>query len=176
MRFGRFPILVALLFMVSLVSVPMFGQSLTQGAIAGTVFDPSHAVVANVTVSLKSLDTGSTASTTTSDTGAYRFNLLKPGHYQISVKQTGFAESVRPVDVQVGNTTTADVDLTVSKGTETIEVSGVAPLVVLDPSSNTSYTQQEVHNLPSAGGDITNIAQTSPGAVRTRKAAMAISL
>ena len=45
MRFERLPIVLALLLTLSLVTVPMFGQSLTTGNITGTVLDPSHAVV-----------------------------------------------------------------------------------------------------------------------------------
>ena len=46
-----------------------------------------------------------------------------------------------------------------------MEVSGSAPLINTEPSNNTAYTQEEVAQLPSAGGDITNIANTAPGAV-----------
>ena len=92
MRFERFPIVLALLFTLSLATAPMFGQSLTTGNITGTVLDPSHAVVPSAQVGLKGLDTGSTASTTTNSSGGYSFSLLKPGSYQITVKQPGFAE------------------------------------------------------------------------------------
>ena len=95
MRFERFPIVLALLLTLSLATAPMFGQSLTTGSINGTVLDPSHAVVPNAPVDLKGLDTGSTASTVTSASGGYSFNLLKPGRYQIIVKQAGFAEVSR---------------------------------------------------------------------------------
>jgi Carboxypeptidase regulatory-like domain len=165
MRSGRFPIVVALLFALSLATAPMFGQSLTTGNITGTVFDPSHAVVPGAPVALKGLDTGSTASTTTNSNGGYSFSLLKPGHYQISVKQAGFAEVVQTVQVEVGQTSNAEVDLSVAKGTETVEVSGTAPLINTEPSNNTAFTQDEVAQLPSAGGDITNIADTAPGVV-----------
>ena len=165
MRFERFPIVVALLLTLSLATVPMFGQSLTTGNITGTVVDPSHAVIAGATVELKGLDTGSTASTTTNSNGGYSFGLLRPGRYQITVKQAGFAEVTQTVQVQVGQTSTAEIDLTVAKGTETVEVSGTAPLINTEPSNNTAYTQEEVAQLPSAGGDITNIANTAPGVV-----------
>jgi hypothetical protein len=165
MRFERFPIVLVVLLTLSLTTVPMFGQTLTTGSISGTVLDPSHAVVPNATVNLKSLDTGATASTVSSSTGGYTFSLLKPGSYQVAVKQTGFAETAQNVQVQVGQTTKADIDLAVSKGTETIEVSGTAPLVSTDPSINTTFTSQEVAQLPSPGGDITNIANTAPGVV-----------
>ena len=67
--------------------------------------------------------------------------------------------------MQVGQTSKVDIELSVAKGTETVEVSGTAPLINTEPSQNTAFTAEEVAQLPSAGGDITNIADTAPGAV-----------
>jgi len=165
MRFERFPRFAVVLLSLCLATVAMFGQSLTTGNISGTLFDPSHAVVPGATVVLKGLETGSSATSTTSNTGAYSFNLLKPGHYQISVKQSGFSELTETAEVQVGQSTTADLNLSVNKTSETVEVSGTAPLVNTEPSNNTAFSEQEVAQLPSAGGDITNIADTAPGVI-----------
>ena len=52
--------LITLLLAASLMASAAFGQSLISGDIAGTVTDPSHAVVPNATVELRSLDSGST--------------------------------------------------------------------------------------------------------------------
>ena len=48
--------LITLLLAASLMAPAAYGQSLISGDIAGTVTDPSHAVVAGATVELKSLD------------------------------------------------------------------------------------------------------------------------
>jgi hypothetical protein len=165
MRFERLPVLIALLLTLCVATTLMFGQSLTTGSISGTVYDPSHAIVPNASVNLRSLDTGATVAGTTNTAGTYNFSLLRPGHYQITVKQSGFAEVAQTMEVQVGQVTKADVDLVVAKGTETVEVSGTAPLINTEPSQNTAFTQDEVAQLPSAGGDITNIADTAPGVV-----------
>jgi hypothetical protein len=165
MRLERFPIVLVLLCALSLATVPMFGQSLTTGNITGTVVDPSHAVIPGAPVELKGTDTGSSASTTTNSNGGFSFGLLKPGHYEVLVKQAGFAEVTQRVQVEVGQTSTVEVDLSVAKGTETVEVSGSAPLINTEPSNNTAFTEEEVAQLPSAGGDITNIADTAPGVV-----------
>ena len=58
----------------------------------------------------------------------------------MTVKQGGFAEVTLSVVVQVGQTTQADVNLVVAKGTETIEVSASAPLINTElGASNTAY-------------------------------------
>jgi hypothetical protein len=142
-----------------------FGQSLISGDIAGTVTDPSHAVVPNASVGLTSVDEGSTQSTKTNGSGYYRFSLLKPGNYRVTAKVTGFSTVETAVTVVVGQTTNTDILLTMSTSSVTVEVSGAAPLInTTSASIATPYTQQEIALLPNPGGDLTNIAQTSPGA------------
>jgi len=165
MRFERFFIGLTLVLAVCLAAMPMFGQSLTTGNITGTVLDPSHAVVPGAKVTLKSIDNGSSTTVESNATGGFSFGLLRPGRYEVSVKVAGFAEVQQGAEVEVGQTLRVDVNLFVAKGTETVEVSDTAPLINTEPSTNTTFTAQQVAQLPSAGGDITNIADTAPGAV-----------
>jgi hypothetical protein len=165
MAFNFRSTLITILLAASLMAPAAFAQSLISGDIAGTVTDPSHAVVANATVELKSLDEGSTQSTKTNGSGSYKFSLLRPGKYQITVKETGFSTMEVPVTVSVGTTTTTDISLTMSASAVTVEVTSAAPIVnTTSASISTPYSQQEVALLPNPGGDLTNIAQTSPGA------------
>ena len=157
--------LVCLLVSLILLAPTLLAQSLTTGDIAGTVKDQSGAVVPGVTVNLRSLDTGATQTGATSQTGEYRFRLLKPGNYQVSVTKTGFQKTEQNVEVVVGGVATLDLSLQVGQATQTVEVTAVAPLVNPEPSTNTAFTPQQLQQLPSAGGDITNIAYTAPGVV-----------
>jgi outer membrane receptor protein involved in Fe transport len=141
------------------------GQSLTLGGIAGRITDPAGAVIATASVELKSLDTGGTQTVQTSGEGTYRFNLLKPGHYEVSVSVPGFAKTVKSTSVEVGQNSQVDIVLEISKSAETIEVSSEAPIISTEPGVATSYTPEEVALLPTAGGDITTLAFTSPGVV-----------
>src|SRR5208337_672215 len=163
----RFCAFITLLLAASLMIAPMaFGQSLNTGAVVGTVTDPSHAVVPGATVELKNLGTGGTQEDKTNGTGYYRFSLLPPGDYRVTVKQSGFATAQVAVAVSVGVAKTADVTLTMSSTAQTIEVTGAVPVVnTTSASINTTFSQMEYAQLPNPGGDITNIAQSTPGVV-----------
>src|SRR5271169_1888600 len=164
MKLFRMGVVVA--FFLTLVFVnPAASQSLVAGGISGRITDPAGAVVPNAAVGLKSLDTGETQSATSNGEGVYRFNLLKPGRYEVTTTVAGFAKLVRTGDVSVGQTVQIDLSLEISKTAETIEVSAAAPLISTDPGIATAYTPQEVALLPAGGGDITTLAFTAPGVV-----------
>ncbi|MGO9008913.1 MAG: TonB-dependent receptor domain-containing protein [Bryobacteraceae bacterium] len=148
------------------VSLPsLFAQSLTTGDIAGVVKDQSGATVPSASVTVKSLGTGATQIATTSETGEYRFRLLRPGTYQVSATKAGFQKTEQNVEVVVGNVVALDLSLQLGQATQTVEVSAAAPLISTEPSTNTNFTPQQLEQLPSAGGDITNIAYTAPAVV-----------
>jgi hypothetical protein len=142
----------------------MLAQNIVTGGISGTVTDPSGAVVPNATVNLKSNSTGETQTTTTSSTGLYNFPLLKPGNYTVSIAQSGFRGISQKVDVLLGQVTPVNIKLAVGNASETVEVTGTAPLLQTeDANISTTFTPTQIENLPNPGGDITNYAQTAPG-------------
>lgn len=148
-----------------LCNAGLSAQSLITGAVSGVVTDPTGAVVPDAKITLKSVDTGATQSTTTSGSGQYRFELVKPGHYIVSATQSGFESVQSPFEVVVGSLQTVNLQLQLARSATTVEVvTGVSP-VNTEPSNITSYTQAQMELLPNAGGDITNIAFTAPGVV-----------
>src|ERR1700732_5034797 len=68
-------------------------QSIISGEITGTVTDSTHAVVPNATVTLTSTESGFSATTTTSSSGTFRFPLLRPGNYTLTVTANSFRTS-----------------------------------------------------------------------------------
>ncbi len=156
---------VALSLAVVMFSAPARAQSLISGDIAGTVSDPSGAVIPAAEVTLRNLDTGLTQTSTTNQNGAYRFSLLKPGRYDVAVAASGFQKAIRQTTVAVGQIATTDLTLVLGAATQTVEVEAAAPLINPESSINTAFTPAEVRDLPSPGGDITNIAQTVAGVV-----------
>ncbi|HTX75319.1 MAG TPA: TonB-dependent receptor [Terracidiphilus sp.] len=141
-------------------------QSLTAGDLAGTVTDPTGAAVAGAAVKAVSKETGSTATTTSSATGAYRFSLLKPGNYALTFSARGFKELTATVVVTIGSITTQNVQLTVGAATETVEVSAMTQLLQTENAElNTEVSLEVLQGIPNPGGDITYVAQTAPGVV-----------
>ena len=95
---------------------------LTSGDIAG-ILHPSGAVVPNASVTLKSNESGATQTRATNQQGAYRFSLLSPGTYTISVSSMGFQATQQQATVTVGQAATANIQLALGSASQTIEVS-----------------------------------------------------
>ncbi len=126
----RFCVSVALFVAFSLLTVSAtFGQSLTTGDVTGTITDPSGAVAPNVSVTLKSVDTGEVRTTTTSSAGTYRFSLLRPGGYTITTEAHGFSKTTSTVTVTVGQTSISDIKMELGVSSTTVEVTTAAPLI-----------------------------------------------
>src|SRR5689334_23476653 len=89
----------------------LVAQSVTSGDIVGLITDPSGAVLSNASVTLKSQENGSTQAQSTNSRGVYRFSLLPPGRYTVSVAVAGFQEATATVSVTIGQATTVNLPL-----------------------------------------------------------------
>lgn len=158
-----------LLFCVAMMVVltsSLAAQTIISGDITGVVTDSSGAVVPNATVTLHSKEMGTTQTVTTNAAGDFRFPLLRPGVYTLLVKAAGFSAASQDVTVGVGQVTTAAVQLRVGTPSETVEVTGGAPLLQTENANiATTYTPSQIENIPSPGGDLTNFALSAPGVV-----------
>jgi len=140
------------------------GQSIVTGDVVGTVVDPAGAVVSGARITLTSSDTAATQSVVTGANGFYRFALLKPGQYSLTVKQTGFKSISQTVLVSVGQIATANVKLELGASSETVEVNGAPPLIEVENANlATTYSTNQLQELPIPGGDITSYAYSAPG-------------
>jgi hypothetical protein len=162
---SAFP-LVLLAFSIFLPTRSVVAQSTISGEITGTVTDATHAVVAEATVILKSTDSAYSQTVTTSSSGTFRFPLLRPGSYNLSVSAKGFREAKTTVDAGVGAVNDVPIQLEVGATTETVEVVATAPpLETENANLTTVWTPSQIENIPNPGGDLTNYALTAPGIV-----------
>jgi hypothetical protein len=164
MKYRRFRWLLATLLMTALFATFGLAQSVVTGDLAGTVTDPSGAVVSGATVTLKSADSGFSQTAQTSSTGAYRFVLLKTGDYRLTVTQKGFKSSAQTVHVAIGQVVSSNVSMELGSTSETLEVNAAAPLIETENANNaTTYSTQQLSSLPTPGNDITSYAYSAPG-------------
>jgi len=141
-------------------------QTVISGDIAGTVTDPTGAAVAGATVTLTSVESGSVQTLATSATGSFRFPLLRPGTYKLQVNAQGFASVTQIATAMVGQIVSADVKVALKGTSEVVEVTGATPLLETESANLTAtYTPKEIELTPNPGGDLTNYALSSPGAV-----------
>src|SRR5437660_3480503 len=161
MRGFKFACFLALALSFTLLGTPAFSQSTTAGDIAGTITDPSGAVVPNIKVTAKADATGESRTTTTSSEGFYRFSLLQPGVYAVDVSAAGFQAGSRKVQVGVGQTSTVNIALTVSGANTIVEVSAQS-LQVESADLSTAFSNDQIAQVPNPGNDLSAIAQTAP--------------
>ena len=161
----------ALLVVLSLGSTRVSAQTQSTGDIAGAITDPSGGVVPNAKVVLKDVAKGNTQETTTSKDGTYRFYLLSPGTYTVTVTAGGFNTENRRLEVSLGQITSANIQLAVGTSTTTVTVTEAAPLLQVDNGNvATTLNNLQIQNVPNPGNDLSYIAQTAPGVVMNTQA------
>ncbi|MEO8042280.1 MAG: carboxypeptidase-like regulatory domain-containing protein, partial [Acidobacteriota bacterium] len=94
----------------------------TTGQVSGTVTDPNKAVVSGAGVKATNIATNYSRETTTDGDGIYGFQLLPPGRYRIEITASGFAPNSVEAEVNITQTTPADVQLVVSGASGTVNV------------------------------------------------------
>ncbi len=141
-----------LLAVVQLFTIISPAQS-TFGEFVGTVKDPSGAVVAGCTVTVKNLGTGATRTATTDSNGDYTVVNLEPGNYEMTMETSGFQKVTRP-NLQLLSRQTVRVDgaMTVAAQAQTVEVNVQAEAPINTEVSSISETKlgRELIDLPVA--------------------------
>jgi len=151
-----FFLFVALSIISSLNNVAL-GQGAATGAIAGTVQDQSGGVIAGATVIATNPATNFSRTTTTGDTGSYRFDTLPVGTYQITAEAAGFKRaSISQVNLTVSDVQTLDVKLEPGQVTETVTVVDTPSIVNTTSSTLGKAVENRTFNdlpiLSGAGG------------------------
>src|SRR2546422_71183 len=141
------------------------GQVVTAN-LQGVVTDASGAVVPGVTVTAVNGDTGLKRETQTNDEGFYRFNLLPRGRYEIHAEKRSFlTETLKEVNLTVGETVTANLVLRVAGKSETVTVTSVTTVVDTSSSQIQAPVQQaQIEGLPINDRNFQQLANLIPGA------------
>lgn len=115
---------------IVLLASMTFAQGAQSGAIAGSVKDPSGAVISGATVTIINNATKNVErSVKTTGDGLFTATLLPPGDYTVSVKASGFSTYSNKVEVLLNTTLRVDIQLKVGTAAESVEVTTNPTLV-----------------------------------------------
>jgi hypothetical protein len=158
---------VQLLFALALILLPanlLLSQTLTSATVTGVVADGSGAIVPNASVQIVQTDTGSIHKSVSTSSGEYRFPFLNPGNYKISAEAGDLVADPVNVHLLVGQETAVSLKLAVRSVSQTVDVQAPNELLQTENANSvTTYDDHYIENTPVNGGDITNIAFSTPG-------------
>ncbi len=140
-------------------------QTTTTGAVNGVVTDQSGAAIAGASVTITDLATGAVTKAKASGSGAYRFDLLQPGQYQITVEQPGFEKLSSTITVDDSKVLAADLKLTIGSDTQTVSVESIGSLVEAENGNvSTTISQTQMQEIPNSGNNLLFEVKLTPGA------------
>src|ERR1700756_4216326 len=150
---------------VVLCALPLHGQTANTGAIAGTVSDPSGALVPRAAVVVNSQATQEERDLTTDANGNFSVPFLTPGNYDLTVRAPGFEPLVlKSVQVQITEVSRLKLQLTISGEKKQITVSAKPPLVQTENATLGRVIDQEtVVHLPLVDRNFTEILGLTAG-------------
>jgi Carboxypeptidase regulatory-like domain len=143
-----------------------WGQEVT-AAIVGTVTDPSGAPINGAAVTATDTERGTVWNAKTNEAGAYNIPRVPVGTYKLEIAAPGFQKSAYPPFTLVLNQTARlDAQLKVGQVTETVEVTGAAPVLQTERTEiSTVIDSQTNDRLPLATRNYVQLTLLAPGAV-----------
>jgi len=133
--------------------------------LSGIVTDSTGAAIAGASVTITNKGTAAARTATTNEGGAYSLSSLNPGNYDMTVEARGFKRSERKdIELQVGQAARLDYTLEIGNVSETVEVSGGAPVLETENATvGTVIENRRIVELPLNGRNYLQLASLTPG-------------
>jgi len=151
--------------LVLTVALPLAAQ-VRRGALSGTVYDPTGAVIAGAQIALMNEATAVPVKTVSNSSGFFYFAGVEPGSYTVTVTAKGFDgwETHGVVFNQAENRALSNISLKMATGTEKMEVVALDELVPLSTSeSRMTLNNQMVTEMAIQGRDAAELIKIMPG-------------
>lgn len=152
--------------LVCLCALPAPAQFDT-GTIAGTVTDPTGAVVPGASVTIANTGTGAQRTLQTDANGNFVASAMPFGTYVVSATAKGFGETKsQSLVLNVGAAVHVELKLAVATTQEQVQVTGTATTVdTTTTTAGTTLSANQIANLPVNGRDVSNFLEIAPGSV-----------
>src|SRR6266498_244082 len=158
------PLTVVGFLVVSICGIGM-GQT-SKGTVTGLVTDPNGAVVAGAEVELKNPATNQNRTTTTNDSGLYRFDAVDLAVYDLTIRAKGFRTLTNTgLEVQANRIATLDIKLEIGSTEATVNINATAGelLQTSDPVRGGNFTPKQVQELPISTLNPYDLGRLLPG-------------
>ena len=155
--------LVGILALGVALAAGLFGQ---MASLAGTVSDPTGAVIPGAVVTIVNTETGLQREDKSDTQGRYTMEQLPPGTYKLTAKAPGFADfALNGVRLFVNQPATVAVvfDKLGSTNTTVAVEAYAAQLNTQDASLGNAIVQQTIVEMPSFARNVANLLQFQPG-------------
>src|SRR5262249_31986421 len=163
-----FPVLV--MSCVVFYGSPASAQSVgSAGTIEGSVTDPNNAAVVGAEATLDNSVTQFHRSTTTDETGTFRFDNIPQNNYTLTVSAKGFGTSQQVVNVRSSVPISLKIPLQLASVQTSVTITAGSEAIENVPSAHTDVAENLIERLPlTAPGSGLNelIAAASPNVVR----------
>lgn len=138
----------------------------TTATITGRVVDSQGSVVPGAKVTITNRDTGAERSVVSNSDGEYTVPSLPPGRYNVAAEAANFNRTlVENVEALVGSRSTVNFDLKAGNISETVTITGAAPLVETTKSElDQSISPKEIENLPLLNRTFAGLSIVAPEA------------
>jgi hypothetical protein len=158
----------SLLAILTVLSPAVWSQDVT-ATIVGTVTDQNGAAVPGATVKATSVDRGTGYAAVSDSAGLYRISALPADSYSLTTEKAGFATVSHAAFVlTVNQVARIDIALKVGQVSETVEVTGAAPVLQTESTQvDTVINAATNDNLPLASRNYVQLTLLAPGAVST---------
>ncbi len=138
------------------------------GSLTGTVTDSTGASISSAAITVTEINKGTVTKTVSNQAGIYLAGNLTPGRYRFEAEAAGFKKFVQEsVLVESGRAFTIDVALKVGGVSESITVSGAAPILETESGKTTVTLNGDMVSKmvvgPTAHADLRTIVMTLPG-------------
>src|SRR5215831_5424008 len=134
---------------LTLIATAAMAQTSTTGSIEGVITDPNGAAVRGATVTAAGANLISPKASTSGDDGHFTILAVPPGNYKITVEASGFGKSEKSdIAVNLGRTTTADVQLALAAATATVTVTGSAEVDTAQNTTGSNVSTEQFSNFP----------------------------
>lgn len=141
-------------------------QTIT-GTFTGTLTDPSGSVLPNAKVTATNTGTNINYTAQTNDAGIYNILFLPIGEYRLAAELAGFKKAtLGPFRIEVNQIARIDVKMEIGDVTQSVEVTGVAPILQTESTqTGASLTSEKLTSIPLKSRNFVALTLLIPGAV-----------